>query len=509
MRGRIAALIVASAVTTGAMATSATAAGGPPPAPKGAAGVKVQLFASGLMTPTSFAFGAGNVFEGDGGSETSQVPNGGVFLLRGGAATKLAGSPNFVAGLAWHRSALYISGASVTSQGIKFQLLAWSGWNGSTFTKQKVIYTAPKGFDGFNGLAFGPDGRLYVGVDVGLTNGNDHGKATKKTPFLYDILSIKSNGKGLKVFASGMRQPWQFAFAKGSSAPFVSDLGQDKGAKNPPDFVLKVHKGDNYGFPKCNWTASSKCKGFTKPFQDVRAPHRHHGTRHHRQDAVHDIVCRQPSQVRQGPVDAAERWHGQNGRDRFGRSVRRTGHERRLALRRRAYGSGLPHHAIASRATPYVRGISASQRGAEIPGAAALSSSKRGREIVARASSGFRSPAGPDAAQLLRRRSDCSRLSPASVARPLDSGCSKGSRGCDTSAASQRRQKQRRSASGQEVPTRGDHRFGSLVDGLNDLGVVDSAGRDVIARSTCARWRWMTISEIPSRDISTACAWRS
>ena len=272
MRGRIAALIVASAVTTGAMATSATAAGGPPPAPKGAAGVKVKLFASGLTTPTSFAFGAGSVFEGDGGSETSQVPNGGVFLLKGGAATKLAGSPNFVAGLAWRKGALYVSGASVTSQGIKFQLLAWSGWNGSTFTKQKVIYTAPKGFDGFNGLAFGPDGRLYVGVDVGLTNGNDHGKATKKTPFLYDILSIKPNGKGLKVFASGMRQPWQFAFANGSSAPFVSDLGQDKGAKNPPDFVLKVHKGDNYGFPKCNWTAASKCKGYTKPFKTF-SPH--------------------------------------------------------------------------------------------------------------------------------------------------------------------------------------------------------------------------------------------
>jgi hypothetical protein len=32
-----------------------------------------------------------------------------------------------------------------------------------------------------------------------------------------------------------------------------------------------------------------------------------------------------------------------------------------------------------------------------------------------------------------------------------------------------------RSAFGQELPTGGDHRFGSLVDGLDDLGVVDSA----------------------------------
>ena len=33
---------------------------------------------------------------------------------------------------------------------------------------------------GFNGIAFAPNGRLFVGVDVGLTNNNDHGPA--KTP---------------------------------------------------------------------------------------------------------------------------------------------------------------------------------------------------------------------------------------------------------------------------------------------------------------------------------------
>jgi glucose/arabinose dehydrogenase len=231
----------------------------------------VTQVAAGLATPTSFAFGGGNVFEGDGGAESNGPPNGGVFLLKGGTGTKLAGSPQFVAGLAWHQGALYVSGGFLTKQGAKFQLLKWSGWNGTTFTKQKAIYTAPKKFDGFNGIAFGPDGRLYVGVDVGLTNGNDHGPAN--TPYLYDILSIKPNGKDLKVFASGIRQPWQLAFAPGSRSPLVSALGQDKGpVKNPPDFVLKVRKGDNYGFPQCTWAKKSKCKGFTKPFK-LFGPH--------------------------------------------------------------------------------------------------------------------------------------------------------------------------------------------------------------------------------------------
>jgi hypothetical protein len=44
-------------------------------------------------------------------------------------------------------------------------------------------------------------------------------------------------------------------------------------------------------------------------------------------------------------------------------------------------------------------------------------------------------------------------------------------------------------------------------DGVDDLGVVDpSQETEVIARSACPSWRWMTSSGTPSRDISTAWA---
>jgi len=56
-------------------------------------------------------------------------------------------------------------------------------------------------------------------------------------------------------------------FPKGSDSPLVSNLSQDKAAKNPPDFVLRVRQGQDYGFPQCNWTKHSKCKGFAKPFK--------------------------------------------------------------------------------------------------------------------------------------------------------------------------------------------------------------------------------------------------
>lgn len=270
MRRRSALVVATTLVVLTAMAAVASGAGTSPTASNTA---PVQLVAVGLQTPTSFAFGDGAVFEGDAGSQTSSgQPTGGVFLLQGGAATLIAGSPPFVAGLGWHKGALYISGGNPNAPNNgKWQLLRWSGWNGSSFSEQKVIYTAPASFDGFNGLAFGPNGRLYVGVNTGLTDGNDHDPPSK-SDYLYDILTLSPTGKDLKVFARGIRQPWQMVFPPGSAFPLVSDLGQDKAATNPPDFILKVRPGDDFGFPGCNWTATSSCQGFSKPFMQF-APH--------------------------------------------------------------------------------------------------------------------------------------------------------------------------------------------------------------------------------------------
>lgn len=108
-------------------------------------------------------------------------------------------------------------------------------------------------------------------MDVGLTDHNDHGPATT-SPHVYQILTFRTDGTDMQVFARGIRQPWQLAFQAGSNAPFVTDLGQDSGAKNPPDFVLHVHAGDHYGFPVCNHTVPADCQGFATPFRSF-GPH--------------------------------------------------------------------------------------------------------------------------------------------------------------------------------------------------------------------------------------------
>jgi glucose/arabinose dehydrogenase len=226
--------------------------------PRTSSGHRLQLVASGLTVPTAFAFGDGRVFAADGGSLDRTHP-GGVFLLEHGRARRLPGSPTQVFGITWHGGALYLSTPA--------QLIRWSGFNGSRFSGRRPLYTSAASFSGFNGIGFGADGRLYAGVYAGTA---DHGPAT--TPYARDVLSFTSTGRDLRVVARGIRQPWQMVFPPHSSSPFVSDLGQDAAAANPPDFILRIRPGQNYGFSKCNWTSMGPCRGYARPLRFLK-PH--------------------------------------------------------------------------------------------------------------------------------------------------------------------------------------------------------------------------------------------
>ncbi|HMM48748.1 MAG TPA: hypothetical protein PKE32_03935 [Miltoncostaeaceae bacterium] len=226
----------------------------PPPPPTATSGAPVQVVARGIPTPTSIAVRGSTVFVGSAGNEQDHTP-GGVFAVRNGEATLVPGSEGFVMGVAWHRGLLYVSGGPT--------ITTFSGWNGSTFTGRKVVYTAPKKFTGFNGLTFGPDGRLYAGVT--LPPANDHTKP--KAPFAQSVISMTDRGRDVRTVATGLRQPYQLAFVRGQKGPYVTVLGQDQ-PKNTkaPDYIVHLTQGDNYGFPRCNGLVASACKSFAKPF---------------------------------------------------------------------------------------------------------------------------------------------------------------------------------------------------------------------------------------------------
>src|SRR5690606_29348192 len=124
------------------------------------------------------------------------------------------------------------------------------------------IFSGPKKFTGFGGLAIGPNGRLYAGV--ALNQKYDHAA----DPSLYgnSVVSMNRNGKQVKVVSTGLRQPWMMTFAPGIRDPFVSVLSQDLPQNNgAPDLIVKAASGADFGFPGCTWPNEDTCAGFNEP----------------------------------------------------------------------------------------------------------------------------------------------------------------------------------------------------------------------------------------------------
>ena len=243
-------IAVGAALAVGCLLPATAAAQGPPP-PTATNGRPVTTVASGVATPTAFAFAGSTVFAGSGPAEQGSAPTG-LFTLANGTATKVPNTPPVVFGLAWHQRKLYVStGPSI---------IAFSGWDGRKFASSKTISAPKKPFRGFNGLAFGPNGKLYAGV--ALDEKHDH--KADHSPHAQSVVSMTAKGKHLRTVARGLRQPFQLTFVGRGRHPYVSVLSQDQG-KIPKDAIIVARKGQNYGFPTCFWGKPKTCKGFAKP----------------------------------------------------------------------------------------------------------------------------------------------------------------------------------------------------------------------------------------------------
>jgi len=251
--------VAVAALATSLAIPAAAGAQGPPP-PTAANGATVKAIAHGINTPTSFAFHAHTVFVGAFGPEN--MSGGGVYRVRHGVAKRIKRSPHAVSGVAWHGRSLYVASNR--------KIVRMSRWNGRRFLRKKTIYAGPSNFDGFGGIAFGPDGRLYAGV---VLNGNLDQKPDT-SPFARSVVSMTARGKDIKVVATGLRQPWQLTFVKGNPNPFVSVLADER-TPTPPDWIVNAKPGQNYGYPTCTQAVKKDCRGFAKPIallQDHSSP---------------------------------------------------------------------------------------------------------------------------------------------------------------------------------------------------------------------------------------------
>ncbi len=74
-------------------------------------------------------------------------------------------------------------------------------------------------------IAFGPDGRLYVGMGDGGSGGDPGDRAQNPDERLGKILALDVEAGTVETFALGVRNPWRNAFDEGSL--YVADVGQN------------------------------------------------------------------------------------------------------------------------------------------------------------------------------------------------------------------------------------------------------------------------------------------
>ena len=236
-----------------AVVTALTACGGRAKTtalPRATGHQAVTVVARGVPTPTEFASLAGRVFVAGYGAEHHPNVPGGVYVLGGGKAVRVPGSPQHVFGVAAAKNTLYVS----TSQA----LLAWSGWDGTQFERKSVVRT-PVGYGSFKGPAVGPDGLIYVGLDP-------RSEPRPPTASTSDAFASVDPATGTtSVIATGIRQPWMPVFVPGRGLPLVSALNQDDlGPHRPLDYILAITRGANYGFPTCPATPGT-CANYSQP----------------------------------------------------------------------------------------------------------------------------------------------------------------------------------------------------------------------------------------------------
>lgn len=206
-------------------------------------GFSWSIYAQGTMdNPTTIAFGpdgklyiadiAGDLWLGTDTNNDFKIDS----------ITQWADNFDLLVGLVWYKDELFAASSG------KIEALRDTNGDGVADQRRTVVDGLPSLIlrpHSNNGLALGPDERLYFGVGA-TTDGQ-----TENEPLAASILSVKPDGSDLKVYARGIGNSFDVAFNT-AGALFGGDNGPSRDPnsnEDPPDEFNYYAEGQHYGYP--------------------------------------------------------------------------------------------------------------------------------------------------------------------------------------------------------------------------------------------------------------------
>jgi glucose/arabinose dehydrogenase len=134
--------------------------------------------------------------------------------------------------------------------------------------RRAIVAGLPFGRHQQDNVVVGPGGRLFFG------SGSTCDVCDEEDPRSATVLSVLPTGRGLRIVATGLRNPFGLAFQPGSGRLYATVNGQDNlpdpSAPEPAEMLVIVRQGADYGWPRCWPSARRKrmmgnCAGVTRP----------------------------------------------------------------------------------------------------------------------------------------------------------------------------------------------------------------------------------------------------
>jgi glucose/arabinose dehydrogenase len=167
-------------------------------------------------------------------------------------------------GIVFHPNGKYMYVNYTNQQGnTEVARYAMTATNTANVSTRTLLLTVKQPYANHNGggLAFGPEGRLYVGTGDGGSGGDPERVALKISSPLGKILSLSPTAKSQKtndlvVWSRGLRNPWRFEFDSSNNL-WIADVGQNMWEEVNVAWAAKG-SGKNVSFGWSAWEGNTR-----------------------------------------------------------------------------------------------------------------------------------------------------------------------------------------------------------------------------------------------------------